>query len=88
MIYDKAYLDEEDILPATVLVFGKSEEALVRRVGRRWFLSPGSFDRAGVMVLDDHDSGIHVTLFDEALEVSRRERLSTGRGVKLRVSGA
>jgi hypothetical protein len=88
MIYDKAYLDEEDILPATVLVFGKSEDPLVRRVGRRWFLAPGSFDKAGVMLLDDQDSGIHVTLFNEKLEVSRRERLSTGRGVKLRVSGA
>jgi len=88
MIYDKAYLDEEDILPATVLVFGKSEEPLVRRVGRRWFLAPGSFGTAGVMLLDDQDSGIHVTLFDDKLEVSRRERLSTGRGVKLRVSGA
>jgi hypothetical protein len=40
------------------------------------------------MLLDDQDSGIHVTLFDEKLEVNRRERLSTGRGVKLRVSGA
>ena len=87
LIYDKAYLDEEDILPATLLVFGKSEEALVKRVGRRWFISPGSFDRAGVMILDDHDSGIHLTLFDRELKETERSRLSTSRGVRLRVSG-
>src|SRR5690606_38471368 len=56
LIYDKAYLDEEDILPATLLVFGRSREALVKRVGRRWFVSPGSFREAGVMILDDHDN--------------------------------
>ena len=88
LIYDKAYLDEEDILPATLLVFGKSREALVRRVGRRWFVSPGSFGDAGVMILDDHDNGIYVTHFDQNLRERRRIRLSTSRGVRLRVTGA
>jgi hypothetical protein len=88
LIYDKAYLDEEDILPATLLVFGKSREALVKRVGRRWFISPGSFGDAGVMILDDHDNGIHVTDFDRQLKQRARIRLSTSRGVRLRVSGA
>ena len=87
LIYDKAYLDEEDILPATLLVFGKSREALVRRVGRRWFVSPGSFSEAGVMIIDDHDNGIHVTHFDRQLKERERLRLSTSRGVRLRVSG-
>src|SRR5262249_42570467 len=40
-LYDKALLDEEDILPATLLVFGKSREPLVRQVGTRTFISPG-----------------------------------------------
>ncbi|HEY6727166.1 MAG TPA: hypothetical protein VI197_24195 [Polyangiaceae bacterium] len=87
LIYDKAYLDEEDILPATLLVFGKSREALVRRVGRRWFVSPGSFADAGVMIVDDHDNGIHVTHFDRQLKEQKRTHLSTSRGVRLRVSG-
>jgi hypothetical protein len=87
LIYDKAYLDEEDILPATLLVFGKSREALVRRVGRRWFVSPGSFADAGVMIIDDHDNGIHVTHFDRQLKEQKRTHLSTSRGVRLRVSG-
>ena len=87
LIYDKAYLDEEDILPATLLVFGKSEDALIKRVGRRWFVSPGSFSHAGVMILDDHDSGIHLTMFDRELKEKERSRLSTSRGVRLRVSG-
>ncbi len=88
LIYDKAYLDEEDMLPATLLVFGKSREALVRRVGRRWFVSPGSFAEAGLMILDDHDNGIYVTQFDQNLREGRRMRLSTSRGVRLRVTGA
>jgi hypothetical protein len=88
LIYDKAYLDEEDILPATLLVFGKSREALVRRVGRRWFVSPGSFNDAGIMIVDDHDNGIYVTQFDQNLREGRRMRLSTSRGVRLRVTGA
>lgn len=87
LIYDKAQLDEEDILPATLLVFGKSRDALVKRVGRRWFVSPGSFADAGVMILDDHDNGINVTLFDKELKEKERTRLSTSRGVRLRVSG-
>src|SRR5687768_11018119 len=33
MIYDKADLDEEDILPASLLVFGKSQQPLVKQVG-------------------------------------------------------
>jgi len=53
MLYDKANLEEEDILPATLLIFGKSREPLIRQIGRRWFLSPGSFPRHGAMLIDD-----------------------------------
>jgi hypothetical protein len=41
LLYDKALLDEEDILPASLLIFGKSKEPLVRHVGPRVFICPG-----------------------------------------------
>jgi len=86
MIYDKADLDEEDILPASVLVFGKSRDPLVKQVGSRWFLSPGSFDSGGVMTLEDHEDGIHLTLFDPDCREQRRELLIAARGTKLMVT--
>lgn len=86
MLYDKANLDEEDILPASVLVFGKSHEALVKQVGSRWFLSPGSFDEAGLITLEDHEDGIHLTLFDAQCREQRRELLIAARATKLKVT--
>jgi hypothetical protein len=86
MIYDKADLDEDDILPASLLVFGKSQEALVKQVGSRWFLSPGPFSQAGLMTLEDHEDGIHLTLFDAECREQRRELLMAGRGTKLKVT--
>jgi hypothetical protein len=88
VIYDKAYLDEEDILPASLLVFGKNRDALVKRVGRRWFLSPGSFAHAGLMILDDEENGIRATFYDGSLSPVEAHELHTSRGAKLRVSGS
>ena len=88
MIYDKADLDEDDIMPASLLVFGKSRQPLVKQVGSRWFLSPGLLEHFGVMTLEDHDDGIHLALFDSAGREVRRERLIAARAAKLRVSGA
>jgi hypothetical protein len=86
MIYDKGDLDEEDILPASLLVFGKSQEPLVKQVGSRWFLSPGSFAEAGTMILEDHEDGIHLTLFDGACREQSRELLLASRATKLKVT--
>jgi hypothetical protein len=88
MTHDKADFDEEDILPASLLVFGKSVQPLVKQVGSRWFLAPGHLGDFGVMTLEDHDDGIHLTLFDSAGREVRRERLIATRQAKLRVSGA
>lgn len=87
MTHDKADLDEEDILPASLLVFGKSVQPLVKQVGSRWFLAPGKLGDFGVMTLEDHDDGIHLALFDSAGREVRRERLIAARQAKLRVSG-
>lgn len=88
MIYDKAHLDEEDILAATVLVFGKSREPLVKRVGRRWFLAPGSFASGGLMLLDDEAGGIRLRQFDGACRETHAEALLVEQSPRLRVRGA
>ena len=87
MIHDKADLDEEDMLPASFLVFGASRQPLVKQVGSRWFLSPGTLDHFGVMTLEDREDGVHLTLFDSLCREIRRERLTSERGARLRVGG-
>ncbi len=63
LTYDKAALDEEDLLPASYLVFGRGSEPVARQVGPRWFLSPGPLGpRAGS---NSSDSGIALLTHDE-----------------------
>jgi hypothetical protein len=40
-VYDKAVLDEDDIANAHVVVYGRSDEALLKRFGPRCFFTPG-----------------------------------------------
>lgn len=85
MIYDKAHLNEEDMIPARLLLFGKSRSPVVKQVGQRWFLSPGSFSEGGLLTLEDSDDGVLLSIFDRTLGAPRTERLSTHRATKLRV---
>ncbi|MCC6215106.1 MAG: hypothetical protein IT376_09570 [Polyangiaceae bacterium] len=87
MIHDKGKLDEDDILPASLIAFGRSRQPLVRQVGSRWFLSPGSLEDFGIMTLEDSDDGIHLALFDRTRQEIRRERLLASRGARVRVAG-
>ena len=66
LLYDKALLDEEDILPASLLIFGKNREPLVRQVGSRTFVSPGELGpKSGVALFTDDEVGeINVTMYD------------------------
>jgi hypothetical protein len=59
LLYDKALLDEEDILPASLLIFGNNADPMVRHVGARTFLCPGELGRGpgGVALLSDSPSG-------------------------------
>jgi hypothetical protein len=58
LLYDKGLLDEEDILPASLLIFGKSHEPVVRNVGARTFIAPGELTGpAGVALLTDQPTG-------------------------------
>jgi hypothetical protein len=71
-----------------VLLFGRSRAPVVKQVGQRWFLSPGSFGEGGLLTLEDDDDGILLTLFGKDLTPARTERLSTQRAARLRVGGA
>lgn len=87
---DKADLDEEDLLPASVIAFGKGDP-LVRRVGSRVFLAPGPpGDAGGVMVLAEEPGGASLSLeaFSADGALQQATSLDLARAAKLRVQGA
>lgn len=89
LIHDKALLDEEDILAANLLFFGKSDAPLVRKIGARWFVTPGPIgcEGGGLAVLDDEGEEITITIYDSAGKPSVKEALSVHRATKMRVQG-
>lgn len=86
LTYDKATLTEEDMLPARLLLFGKSKVPIIKQVGQRWFLSPGSYEEAGIMTLEDRPDGLVLFLHDRHGKELRSERLSVTRTPKLKVT--
>ncbi len=88
-VYDKASLDEEDIAAAQLLVFGKSNEPIIRRVGARMFFSPGPIGCAGggAAVIDDGVEGMRVELLGEGGVVTHQELLGGARPGKMKVQG-
>jgi hypothetical protein len=74
-VYDRASLDEEDIAGASLLVFGKSEESVVRKVGPRTLLAPGVIGSptGGFLVLDDSAGGVRVEIMNASGAVTARE---------------
>ncbi|MDB4941531.1 MAG: hypothetical protein JWP97_1065 [Labilithrix sp.] len=89
LIHDKALLDEEDILAANLLFFGKSEAPVIRRIGARWFVTPGPIGCAGggIAVVDDDGDDVAVTIHDSSGKATQREVLTAQRQAKLRVQG-
>ena len=87
LVHDKALLDEEDIFAATFLVYGKSDGPLVKKIGPRWFLTPGpiSQDEGGAIVLDDSAEEVVATFYDADGRVARSEALPAIRLAKLSV---
>jgi hypothetical protein len=65
LVHDKAVLDEEDIANATLVVYGKAPELVLKRFGPRWFFSPGPLAarRAGLVEVDE-DGHIVVSIVD------------------------
>jgi hypothetical protein len=89
-VFDKAMLDEEDIAAASVLVFGKSPEGVLKKVGTRMFLSPGTIGSkgGGCAVLDDSEGGVRIELMTTGGEVSAQATVGAPiTGAKMRVQG-
>jgi hypothetical protein len=88
LLYDKALLDEEDILPASLLIFGKSKHPLVRQVGSRTFVSPGELGggRAGVALFaDDANGEVSVAIYEPSGTVVESHLLPTRRTGKFTI---
>jgi hypothetical protein len=89
VVHDKALLDEEDIASAALLIYGKSDAPLIKRIGQRWFLTPGPIGCAdgGMIVLDDAADEVVATVYDSQGRASRSEALTAVRTTKLNVQG-
>ncbi len=87
LVHDKALLDEEDIFAATFLVYGKSDAPLVKRIGPRWFLTPGpiSQEDGGAIVLDDSAEEVVATFYDASGRIVRSETLPAPRLARVSV---
>ena len=88
LIHDKALLDEEDIVSANLLVYGKSDTPLVKKIGTRWFVTPGELlPHGGICVLDDTGEDIQLSLYDMTGALTKLETLAMPRAAALRVQG-
>ncbi len=87
LINDKALLDEEDIFSATFLVYGRSDSPLIKKIGPRWFLTPGPIgsEGGGALVLDDGNDEVVATLYDSEGREASTQVLTTERAAKLSV---
>lgn len=87
VVYDKAVLDEEDIANSTLLVYGKSDEALLKRFGPRYFFTPGPLGAGKIGIVEaDKESQIVVGLFAPSGASLWREALQGRMTSKMTVS--
>ncbi|MGO8992825.1 MAG: hypothetical protein ACLQVI_05825 [Polyangiaceae bacterium] len=89
LIHDKANLDEEDIMSANILLYGKSADPLVKKIGARWFITPGCVGcrGGGVAVIEDIDETIVAEIFDHSGTRKQTESLDVVRKTTTRVQG-
>jgi hypothetical protein len=85
-VHDKAVLDEDDIANAHIIVYGRADEAGIKRFGPRCFFTPGPLSAQRVGCLELMPEGqIEVRLLDLDGNTIFRETLHGG-GAKLVVS--
>jgi hypothetical protein len=89
LVYEKALLDEEDIFAANLILYGKSDQPAVKRIGTRWFVTPGPVGApgGGACVLDDGKDDVTLTIYDGRGKATWHEALTVMRSTKLRVQG-
>jgi hypothetical protein len=89
LIDDKKHLDEEDLLPASLILFG-GPDRMLRHIGPRTFLCPGPIDSrkpGGVLVIEgDGFRSLRAVLHDVDGRKISDEPLQTGTFAKLRVT--
>ncbi|MCL2778940.1 MAG: hypothetical protein FWD73_13145 [Polyangiaceae bacterium] len=90
LIYDEAMLDDEDFVAASLFFFGKSDVMTIRKVGERWFVSPGPVDvpGGGVAVVDDECDEVTLTIFDLLGNKLQSEVLTASPGSRRRVQSS
>lgn len=81
LVHDKAELNEDDLARATLLLFGRSDGPIVRKIGARWFVSPGPIGSrgGGLAVLEGGHDEVMVTVFDAAGKPTQRQVLTPSR---------
>jgi hypothetical protein len=89
LLYDKGDLDEEDIFAATLLVYGRSSEPLVKKVGTRWFMTPGVIGCAGggIAILDDGGEEIVASIYAGDGTCTLAETIAVARAAKMKIQG-
>ncbi len=88
VIHDKKVLDEEDIANAAVIVYGESQEMLLKRFGPRYFFTPGPLEAGKVGLLElEEDGRIAVAAYAPSGEPLWREVLQGRKSSKVSVSG-
>jgi predicted phosphodiesterase len=89
LIHDKALLDEEDILAANILVYGKAETPLIKKIGGRWFVTPGVIGSpgGGLAVIEDDRDEVIATVYDGTGKPTTKETLTLQRAAKMRIQG-
>jgi hypothetical protein len=88
LVHDRASLDEDDVFSASLLVYGKSDAPLAKRIGSRWFLTPGPITEtgeAGAVVLDDSAGDLQAIFYDLGGQPTRAEALSHPREGRVNV---
>jgi hypothetical protein len=93
-MYDKSILDEEDVIGATLFVYGRSAEPKVKRIGSRMFITPGPLggSQGGLAVLGEGPSGgVRIEIRNIDGSILSEEMLggsgSMLPGIKMRVQG-
>ncbi|MBK9259375.1 MAG: hypothetical protein IPM54_06010 [Polyangiaceae bacterium] len=93
-MYDKSILDEDDVVGASLFVYGRSAEPKVKRIGSRMFITPGPLagSQGGLAVLGEGpNGGVRVEIRNIDGSILSEEQLGgTGSmlpGIKMRVQG-
>jgi hypothetical protein len=88
-VYDKATLDTEDIGAAHVVVFGKADAALIKRVGSRTFAAPGPVTGdGGLLVLEDGSAGLQIEVRNANGDITAEDSHVIGGSAKIKVQGS